>query len=611
MLTTRASAVAAKLAAGLAALVLAMVSPTWAQMASSDTPPAQEEPAAGAAPVIEPPAVQVDPLLALVRQQLSDAARSSGDRGALAAFYADWTGPLIWVAGSEFTQRARDAMAEIARADDWGLTASAFELPQLPAADATPAALAAGEIKLGLAVLKYARFARGGRIDPGQISANFDQQPSLRDPKVVLEAMAASPTPSAYLRALHPQHPQFESLRQALLKARAGVGPARATVVETAVRLPDGPLLKLGMEHPDVALLRQRLNLPAPRGAETIYDAQLRDAVRAFQQGHGVEASGNLTSRTRSALNLNGRPKADVPAGGEVQRILVNMERWRWLPEDLGDFYVWDNVPEFTARVVKAGEVIHSAKIVVGKVENQTPLFSANMRYVVFHPEWGVPDSIKLKEIAPYLRPASSVDFFGFFGGGADTRVLQRHNLKVSFNGRPVDASQVNWGQVDIRRFTFIQPAGPSNVLGVVKFRFPNKHDVYMHDTPQRELFRQSTRAFSHGCMRVENPGRLAEILLEEDKGWSADKVGGLLAQGYNNEVELTKQIPVHVTYFTAVAAEDGQLKFFADIYGHDARVAAALAGKALAPEVTADNEETPARRAHRVRRKPANDDLW
>jgi L,D-transpeptidase YcbB len=620
MVTTRAFAAAARLAAAIAMCLGAhfvpgvVLLPAWAQTGPEATPPTMEQPTASQptaaiAPVVETPAVPVDPLLALVRQHLGEGARGSADHAALAAFYGERAGPLIWVTSSGFTPRARDGMAEIAKADDWGLTASAFDLPQPP--DAAPAALAAAEIKLGLAVLKYARYARGGRIDPAQISANFDQKPALRDPKVVLEAVAATDTPSTYLRSLHPQHPQFEGLRQALLRLRAGAGAPQAAPEEMHAKLPEGPMLKLGATHPDVALLRQRLNVPSPPGAETTYDSQVREAVRTFQQEHGIDASGILTSRTRSALNLNGRPKAAVPAGSEVQRLLVNMERWRWMPEDLGDFHVWDNVPEFTARVVKSGAIIHVAKIVVGKVENQTPVFSANMRYVVFHPEWGVPDSIKMKEIAPYLRPASGVDFFGFFGGGADTRVLQRHNLKVSYNGRPVDANQVNWGQVDIRRFTFIQPAGPSNVLGVVKFRFPNKHDVYMHDTPQRELFRQTTRAFSHGCMRVENPGRLAEILLDEDKGWPADKVQGMLAQGYNNEVELTKQIPVHVTYFTARVGDDGQVSYFADIYGHDARVAAALAGKVVAPEVIADAEETPARPARKTKRKPVNDDLW
>ena len=252
------------------------------------------------------------------------------------------------------------------------------------------------------------------------------------------------------------------------------------------------------------------------------------------------------------------------------------------MPEDMGEFHVWDNVPEYQTRVVRRGQAIHQAKIIVGRVETQTTIFSANMRYVIFGPEWGVPDSIKVKEILPYLRPTSEPGFFGFGGTVTDTRVLEKHNLRVNLNGRPVDASQVDWGTVDIKKYSFIQPSGPGNVLGAVKFRFPNKHDIYMHDTPQRELFEKTVRTFSHGCIRVHNPGRLAEVLLEEDKGWSAARVRELMAKGGNVEVTLTKQIPVHITYFTMVAGEDGQVKSFADVYGHDRRVAAALAGRPL-----------------------------
>jgi murein L,D-transpeptidase YcbB/YkuD len=229
------------------------------------------------------------------------------------------------------------------------------------------------------------------------------------------------------------------------------------------------------------------------------------------------------------------------------------------------------------------------------------------MRYIVFHPEWGVPDSIKVKEILPYLRPSSG-DLFGIFGG-ADTRVLQRHNLKVSYNGRPIDASQVNWSEVDVKRFTFIQPAGAGNVLGVVKFRFPNRHDIYMHDTPQRELFEKETRAFSHGCIRVQTPGRLAELLLAEDKGWSADHVRGLLAEGYNNEVTLEREIPVHVSYFTAVAGENGKISYFGDIYGQDSRLMAALGGRPLPLEVATEEAVRDGRRLGKA--KAAGNDFF
>ena len=214
------------------------------------------------------------------------------------------------------------------------------------------------------------------------------------------------------------------------------------------------------------------------------------------------------------------------------------------------------------------------------------------MKFLVFHPEWGVPDSIKLKEIAPYLSGGG-----GFFFFGNDTSILTRQRMRVVYNGRPVDPSSVNWGSVDVRRFSFIQSPGPHNVLGVVKFMFPNKHDIYMHDTPQRELFEQQVRLFSHGCIRVHNPGRLAELLLAEDKGWPAEQVRGLLAQGNNNEVQLQRQIPVHVSYFTAVAGEDGHVNYFSDVYGHDNRVLAALGGRPLPADLGPGGEASTGRR--------------
>ncbi len=593
------------------ALVLAAVMPARAQTTAEAEKPVVMEQAPEAAPaVVEPPVAEVDPMLALVRQKLAEPPRGTvdrGDRAALAAFYAERTGALLWVTKDGFASRAQSAISEIAKADDWGLSARDFELPQLGSSEAAPAALADAEIKLGLAVLKYARYARGGRLDPRQISRYIDQGPTLLEPKIVLEAVAASDAPGSYLQSLHPKHPQFQRLRQALLKARAGTGRPEAGA-EPQVRLPDGPLLKPGMDHPHVALLRQRFKVAAEAGRETFYDPALQQAVAAFQRENKMNPDGLIGRTTRSVLNGEAKPAL---AGSEVQRLTLNMERWRWMPENLGQLHVWDNIPEFTTRVLKGGQLVHSAKIIVGKPETQTVLFSANMRYVIFHPEWGVPDSIKVKEILPYLRPSSGGGFFSFFGG-ADTRVLEKHNLKVSFNGRPVDASQVDWNQVDIKRYTFIQPAGAANVLGVVKFRFPNKHDIYMHDTPQRDLFEKQVRTFSHGCIRVYNPGRLAEILLEEDKGWSGAHVRGLLAQGYNNEVTLDKQVPVHVTYFTAVASEDGTVQHFGDVYGHDNRLAAALAGRPLPLEPNAagnpEDGQREAKRPQKAYKQTSND---
>ncbi len=303
----------------------------------------------------------------------------------------------------------------------------------------------------------------------------------------------------------------------------------------------------------------------------------------------------------------NDKPQAKpVLAGSEAQRLIANMERWRWMPEELGETHIWDNIPEFIARVYKKGQVIHTAKIIVGKPNTPTAVFSSPMKFLVFHPEWGVPDSIKLKEIAPYLSGGG-----GFFFFGNDTSILTRQRMRVVYNGRPVDPSSVNWGSVDVRRFSFIQSPGPHNVLGVVKFMFPNKHDIYMHDTPQRELFEQQVRLFSHGCIRVHNPGRLAELLLAEDKGWPAEQVRGLLAQGNNNEVQLQRQIPVHVSYFTAVAGEDGHVNYFSDVYGHDNRVLAALGGRPLPADLGPGDEYREASRQPQRKYKQTSNDFF
>src|SRR5215470_2074954 len=555
-------------------------------------------------------AVPVDPILADVRQQLAQPARGAvdrADRAALAAYYAEPGRELLWVRADGFTARARHAMAEIRRAEDWGLNASAFDLPNLAATESRPAALAAAEIKLALAALQYARHARGGRVEPSLVSRSFDQSPTLPDPKDVLLALAASETPGDYLKGLNPKHPQFERLRQALLKVPPG-GSRPEPAAEPVIELPNGPILRPGMEHPHVAFLRQRLELPAKAGARDFYDDELAEAVMALQRQKGLRPDGIIGSRMRAVLNAGAAPAARPSPASDVQRIIANMERWRWMPEDLGRFYVWDNVPEFTARVVKNGRLMHQAKIIVGKPDTQTELFSANMRYIVFGPEWGVPDSIKIKEILPYLRPAGLGLFGGF--GGTDTRILERHNLRVRLNGRPVDATQVDWSQVDIRRFTFIQPPSATNVLGAIKFRFPNKHDIYMHDTPQRELFDRPVRTFSHGCMRVQNPGKLAEILLAEDKGWSPEQVRDLMARGGNNEITLSSQIPVHVTYFTAIAGDDGHVTFHADIYGHDRRLMAALAGRPLPPEPVRSPSD-PVREAAQKRTKATSNDIF
>lgn len=397
-------------------------------------------------------------LNALVRQQLpvtttppaaGDAA--SEDRAAAAQFYDANRESLLWVGKNGLNTKAAAIIDEIKKAADWGLEPKEFELPSLGPAGEARDEPAKTEVKLTLAVLKYARHARGGRIsEPAkQLSSYLDRTPQLRDPKTVLAEIAKADDASTYLRGLHPKHAQFEKLRQRYLELQKAAG-----VASDVVRIPAGPLLKPGLKHPHVALLRQRLKVPTAAGTDdTLFDPALVDAVKVFQKEKGQNPDGFVGNATRAAFNDIEEPS--------TAKILANMEMLRWLPDDLGDLYVTVNVPEFMIRVVKGGEVIHEERVITGLPDKQTPIFSDEMELVTFHPRWNVPESIKVRELYPSLAR-----------GGTSFR---RQGLKLSYNGRMVDPESVDWSSADIRRYDVYQPPGGSNVLGVLKFSFPNK----------------------------------------------------------------------------------------------------------------------------------------
>lgn len=551
-------------------------------------------PAAAVADQVLPPA---DPVLAAVRLKLPTAVQriDDDDAAALTAFYGDLNGKAVWVSKEGLTEKGKAVTAEIRKADDWGLDATAFRLPTTSAGPRTAEDAAEDEITIAIAVLKYARYARGGRVNPSSISQMLDVKPPLLAPKSVLTNIAAASAPDAYLRGLHPKHEQFQRLRKVLLELRG----TDAKVEEEeepedpalAVKLPPGRLLGPGRSDPQVALLRQRLKVPADNPAdENVFDEKVADAVRAFQRENGLSPDALVGNNTRAVLN--GKPKpVSVSGQDRIQLVLINMERWRWLPDELGDFYVWDNVPEALTRVVKNDRIIYTDKIIVGQPSWPTPSFSADMKTVVFHPSWGVPPGIKRKELLPLLRKSSGGGgLFGIFGGGYSSQaVLDAYNLRVSRGGRAVNPNQVDWNSVNIQTFDFQQPPGPKNPLGDVKFMFPNSHDVYMHDTPERHLFGRSMRALSHGCMRIQDPRRFAEVILGEDKGWSADKVRGMF-NGYSSTIALDKHIPVHVTYVTARVDDNGKLRTYGDVYGLDGRTARALTGQSIRSQPVYDD---------------------
>ncbi len=410
------------------------------------------------------------------------------ERTALVSFYEARNYVPLWLTPEgRPTAKATALIAEIRRADQWGLEPHDFPLPTgfaTEAAAASPERVAADEIQISLAVLKYGRYARGGRIinPSAQLSSYLDRRPQLLDPKSILDGIAAADAPDDYLRSLHPAHPQFEKLRQKYL-----------------------------------ALLSR--------------------------------------NKQKSA---------------EAKKLLANMEEWRWMPADMGDVYIWNNLPDFTQRVVKDGKIVREVRIVAGEMDKQTPIFTRPLKKITFRPTWIVPDSIKVRELWPSLLR----------GGG----LMRQWQLEVrTKDGQPVDWRKIDWSRTDIRQFDVIQLNGSRTVLGKVKFSFPSQHTVFMHDTRAEDkwMFNVAQRTYSHGCMRVADPVGLAKIVLREDKGWDSAKVNDALNKGgLNNEIAIEHKIPVHMTYFTAIVGDDGELHTFPDAYGHERRITLALEGK-------------------------------
>ncbi len=404
---------------------------------------------------------------------------------------------------------------------------------------------ARAEVMLSLALVTYAREANNGRLDPNDISANFDYKAHLPDPVEVLTNLSTAADPAAALDSYNPKRPEFQALRAKLAEIRAAE-TARPPVV------PAGKSLKLGVTDARVAILRERLKVTDPTSDPNAFDETVDVAVKAFQEQAGLKPDGIVGPGTLGVLN--------AAADDHVATIIANMERWRWMPEELGSFYVRVNVPNFNLDIYRNDKVVYTTRIVVGQVDKQTPIFSHEIEHVIVNPTWNVPSSIAVKEMLPKIRSNP-----GALGG---------YQVFANFDGRfrAVDPAQVDWNTVDMRRIQIKQPPGERNALGSIKFMFPNPYAVYLHDTPSKSFFERDYRALSHGCMRVMNPWDFADALLKQDPKVSAAALKKLVG-GRETRVNLTKTIPVHITYFTAWVDENGKLVVRPDVYGHDARV--------------------------------------
>lgn len=413
-------------------------------------------------------------------------------RAAIVGFYVARDFMPLWLDGADWRQSARSAARQLREAGEDGLDISAYKIPAVEAG----ASRFSDEFALSEAVAVYVAQASGSRVDPRRISHLIGARPASPDMGEALTRVAtAGDGADEVLRGFNPAHYGYRQLRAKLIELRSRRAPG------------------------DVDQLAEASN------ASPLTD---------------TPSTANKAARRKMATN-----------GASVSRveaeIIANMERWRWLPRDLGGSRVEVNIPEFELAVVRDGAVAHRAKVIVGKEGTPTPVFSNALQFIIVNPSWNVPQSIINKEMLPKH--------------GGDLTYLARRGWKVAYHN----------GKLTVR-----QPPGEDNALGRIKFMFPNDFSVYLHDTPSRGLFAADHRAFSHGCMRVEDPFALAEAVLGPGSGWSEQRVKRLIG-GSERYINLSKPLPIHIEYFTAFVDEDGRLQMRNDLYGYSALVRSAL----------------------------------
>jgi len=506
-------------------------------------------------------------------------------------FYRERGFKLGWFHDHEVVPQAQTMLGVINKAADEGLKPENYKVKdfdklfaELDKAKSDTARRNALEkeidVSLSATYFKWASDFYRGIVDPRQVK-DIDwnvKRNKIKLHKALMTILKERESTYPYYQ-FEPLHPEYERLKKALAGYRSiqrnGGWPT----------LPGGTKLKPGDVSPAVALLRKRLlgdeataapaanpnetpavavaNKPAGTASATAsaekYDAELASAVKEFQRQNGLTANGIVSGETLQTLN--------IPVAHRINQIIVNMERWRWIPKRFEPNYLLVNIPDYTLHVVENNQEAFNMRVIVGKTLNATPVFSDRMEYVVLAPYWNVPMSIIQKEMRPRLMadPVGALDRL-------DMEVVKGWGRKAT----PVDPTTIDWANVNQSNFKYTvrRRPGPKNDLGDVKFIFPNSQDIYLHDTPHDELFSQSKRGFSHGCVRVQEPIKLAEYLLRDKPGWDQQTILDTIANHREKYITLKEKLPVYLVYFTAWADEDGTMHFRDDIYGHDKALA-------------------------------------
>jgi L,D-transpeptidase YcbB len=474
------------------------------------------------------------------------------ERAAVEKFYGAREFAPLWTQAGSLTESGKGVIARLKDAASDGLNAADYPVPDFTAAT-TPDALAEADLKLTASMLDYARQAQSGRMHWSQVSADISYPEHPTDPAEVLANVTGAQNASAALDSYNPPQKLYKELKAKLAELR-GQGDGQAMPIADGAALKYTPARgkkqpEAVMEDPRVPQLRAKLGL-SEDADDTHYDAKVAEAVRKFQENAELKATGVLDTGTVKALNS---PKRDK----QIDIVLANMERWRWLPRDLGtpalgEAYVILNIPDYTLKVMQHGGQVWTTRVVTGKPGiHATPLLSETMKFITVNPTWNVPPSIIYNEYLPALQQ--------------DPTVLQRMGLRLD---------RASDGSIHIS-----QPPGEANALGRIRFNFPNKFLVYQHDTPDKYLFAKDERAFSHGCMRVQNPDQYASVLLNialPNDHYTPEKIRSMYG---SSEIDLKfpTPIPVNITYQTAFVDDGGKLQFRKDVYGRDATMIAML----------------------------------
>ncbi|UCC55664.1 MAG: L,D-transpeptidase family protein [Gammaproteobacteria bacterium] len=432
------------------------------------------------------------------------------------------------------------------------------QLQQQVSSNPAPRQLAEFDILLTDSLVRLGYHLMIGKVDPVELDQNWNMDKTVGDLDAVLEMANAvsNGTVDQLLEKLRPQAPIYTRMKTALAGYRRLAGEGGWLPVA------NGPTIKPGMNDPRVPALRERLSVSGEfTGADrqsSVYDEALEEGVRLFQRRHGLEADGIVGKGTLQALN--------VPVEKRIDQLYVNLERARWILRDLPEDYVLVDIAGFNVRLVRDRNIVWETRAQVGKPYRKSPVFRSEITYLEINPTWTVPPTILRKDVLPAIK--------------RNTGYLQEKNMRVlDRQGTPVDPATIDWSIYPGTGFPYLirQDPGSHNALGRIKFMFPNKHLVYLHDTPSKSLFDRNERAFSSGCIRIENPYEFAELLLDDPKQWNREEILNVIDTNKTRSVSLPRPITVLLLYWTVDFDEEGNTVFKQDIYNRDAAILGGL----------------------------------